>query len=149
MADNTTQSGYGQCEIKGTLDTKLSIFIDQNYYNTHSAYEKCKCIQKIKSSLEELGKAQMTPKNTLDYIKASSYLEDYKQKYIDNKCDEVFKNNPAENAKDVYSKTTEEDKARIEAENKKQVTQRIIIGVSVFVVAVGMIVFFAKKNNSK
>jgi hypothetical protein len=146
MASNIPQSNYGQCEIQGTLDTKLSMFIDQNYYNTHSAYEKCKCIQKIKSSLKELGKAQMTPKNNLDYIRASSFLEDYEQKYIDNKCDDVFKNSAGENAKDVYNKTTEEDKIRIEAENKKQITQRIIIGVSIFVVAVGIFVFFGKKK---
>ena len=58
--------------------------MDDKYFQSYSAYEKCKCINKLKSSLEILAKNKGYGYNT--------YVNDYKNRYTQNKCDDVFKN---------------------------------------------------------
>jgi hypothetical protein len=124
------------CEI--TYDTKMPVMNDK-YFENYSAYEKCKCINKIKTSLEVLVKTQPA--------KYNAYLDIYKNKYSENKCNDVFKNYIQTNTQDIYSSVTKEDKARIEAESIKERNQRIYIGVAVFVVAIGMVSIYATRNS--
>lgn len=124
------------CEIN--QETKIPIMNDK-YFEKFSAYEKCKCVNKLKSSLEILAKTQPA--------KYNAYLEIYKNKYSQNKCDEVFKNYVKTNIEDIYSSVTQEDKKRIEAESIKERNQRIYIGVAVFVVAIGMVSIYATRNS--
>lgn len=135
MADMVNQ-GYGKCEIDNS--TKIPI-VDDKYFDSRSMYEKCKCIDKIKSSLEILAK-----NNPAKY---NAYLDIYKNKYNKNNCADVFKNYIETNLKDIYNSTTQADKIRIEAQSKKERNQRIYIGVAVFVVAIGMISIYATRKN--
>ncbi len=113
--------------------------VDEKYFQSSSAYKKCKCIDKLKSSLEILAKAEPAKYNT--------YLNEYKNKYNQNKCADVFKNYIATNQEDIYNSVTQADKLRIEAQSKKERNQRIYIGVAVLVVAVGMISIYATRND--
>ena len=124
------------CEI--SQETKIPIMNDK-YFADFSAYEKCKCVNKLKSSLEILAKTQPA--------KYNAYLEIYKNKYSQNKCDEVFKNYIQTNVQDIYSSVSKEDNVRIEAESIKERNQRIYIGVAVFVVAIGMVSIYATRNS--
>jgi len=129
-------SGYGRCDI----DTYNKIpVVDDKYFDSHSMYEKCKCIDKIKSSLEILAKNNPAVYN--------AYLNTYNNKYTQNKCADVFKNYIVTNQEDIYNSVTQADKARIEAQSKKERNQRIYIGVAVLVVAIGMISIYATKND--
>jgi hypothetical protein len=116
-------------------DTKIPI-MDDKYFEKYSAYEKCKCINKLKSSLEILAKNQ-----GYGYI---AYLDVYKNKYSQNKCDDVFKNYIQTNMEDIYSSTTSEDKKRIEAQSIKERNQRIYISVAVFLLAIGIVSIYKK-----
>lgn len=129
-------SGYSKCDID--TSTKIPI-VDDKYFDSHSIYEKCKCIDKIKSSLEIFAK-----NNPAKY---NAYFDIYKNKYTQNKCADVFKNYIATNQQDIYSSVTQADKIRIEAQSKKERNQRLYIGVAVFVVAIGMISIYATRNN--
>jgi hypothetical protein len=129
-------SGYAQCEID--TYTKMPV-VDDKYFDSHSMYEKCKCIDKMKSSLEILAK-----KNPAVY---NAFLDNYKNKYNQNKCADVFKNYIVTNQEDIYNSVTQADKARIEAQSKKERNQRVYIGVAVFVVAIGMISIYATRND--
>jgi len=124
------------CEI--SKETKIPVMNDK-YFEDYSVYEKCKCINKLKSSLEIFAKNEPT--------KYNAYLDIYKNKYTQNKCDEVFKNYVKTNIEDIYSSVTQEDKKRIEAESIKERNQRIYIGVAVFVVAIGMVSIYSTRNS--
>jgi hypothetical protein len=147
-------SGMGKCELDYDANKAYSCGanknqlcpdyfkvpnVDEKYFDTHSIYEKCKCIDKMKSSLEILIKTEPT--------KYNAYLDIYKNKYTQNKCAEVFKNYVKTNVEDIYSSVTQEDKKRIEAESIKERNQRIYIGVAVFVVAIGMVSIYATRNS--
>ena len=131
--NNTTDI---KCKID--INTKIPV-VDEKYFESSSAYEKCKCIDKIKSSLEILA--------TKDPAKHNANLDIYKNKYNQNKCADVFKNYIATNQEDIYNSVTQADKARIEAQSKKERNQRIYIGVAVFVVAIGMISIYATRKD--
>lgn len=129
-------SDRARCEI----DTYTNrIVVDEKYFESSSAYEKCKCIGKIKSSLEILVKSNPTVYNP--------QLDNYKNKYNQNKCADVFKNYIVTNQEDIYNSVTQADKLRIEAQSKKERNQRIYIGVAVLLVAIGMISIYATKND--
>ncbi len=113
--------------------------VDEKYYNSSSVYERCKCINKLKSSLEILAKSEPA--------KYNSYLNEYNNKYNQNKCADVFKNYIATNQENIYSSVTQADKERIESQSKKERNQRIYIGVTVLIVAIGMITIYATKND--
>jgi hypothetical protein len=124
----------GQCSIGSGNPV-----VDEKYFESSSAYEKCKCIDKIKSSLELLAK-----NNPAKY---DANLDIYKNKYSQNKCADVFKNYIATNQEDIYNSVTQADKERIESQSKKERNQRVFIGVAVLVVAIGMISIYATKND--
>jgi hypothetical protein len=133
-------------DINNTIDTKCRIdtvtktpIVDDKYFDSNSMYQKCKCIDKMKSSFEILAKNQ-----GYGY---QSYVDIYKNKYSQNKCDEVFKNYVATNVEDIYGSVTKQDKERIESQSKKERNQRIYIGVAVFAVAIGMISIYATRKN--
>jgi len=126
----------GKCEIDSS--TKIPV-VDDKYFDSHSVYEKCKCIDKMKSSLEILIKSEPA--------KYNAYLEIYKNKYSQNKCDEVFKNYLNTNAQDIYNSVTQADKARIQADSIKQRNTRLYIGISVFALAIGMIAIYGTRKN--
>ena len=109
--------------------------MDDKYFQNYSAYEKCKCINKLKSSLEILAKNK-----GYGYL---AYVEDYKKKY-ENKVDENYVET---NLEDIYSSTTKEDKERIESQSIKERNQRILIAVGVFVFAIGMISIYSTRNS--
>lgn len=125
-----------KCKID--INTKIPI-VDEKYFESSSAYEKCKCIDKIKSSLEILAKNNPAKHN--------ANLDIYKNKYNQNKCADVFKNYIATNQEDIYNSVTQADKERIEAQSKKERNQRIYIGVAVLVVAIGIISIYATRND--
>jgi hypothetical protein len=125
-----------KCKID--INTKIPI-VDEKYFESSSAYEKCKCIDKIKSSLEILAKNNPAKHN--------ANLDIYKNKYNQNKCADVFKNYIATNQEDIYNSVTQADKERIEAQSKKERNQRIYIGVAVLVVAIGMISIYATRKD--
>jgi hypothetical protein len=133
-------------DINNTRDTKCTMnvstqipMVDEKYFESSSAYEKCKCIDKIKSSLELLAK-----NNPAKY---NANLDIYKNKYSQNKCADVFKNYIATNQEDIYNSVTQADKERIESQSKKERNQRVYIGVAVFVVAIGMISIYATRKD--
>ena len=149
MAD-TSQGNIGQCEIirsVGKDDGALIPSVDDKYYDAHSAYQKCKCIDKIKSSLEILSKVAVTPQNQKEYSKISGNLGIYKVKYLENKCDDVFKNYIATNDQEIYNTTTQADKLRIETESIKQRNTKIYIGATILFVALGMIVIYRTRKD--
>jgi hypothetical protein len=121
-----------------TNDTKIP-FMDKKYFDSHSIYENCKCIDKIKSSLEILIKTEPA--------KYNAFLEIYKNKYAQNKCDDVFKNYNETNVKDIYNSVTQEDKKRIETQSKNERNKRVYISLAVFVVAIGMVSIYATRNS--
>lgn len=124
------------CEI--SIDTKIPVMNDK-YFEKYSTYEKCKCINKLKSSLEILVKNEPA--------KYNAYFNIYKNKFLQNKCDDVFKNYVQTNVEDIYSSVTKEDKSRIEAQSIKERNQRLYIGVAVFLVAIGMVSIYATRNS--
>jgi hypothetical protein len=127
-------------DIKCKIDIQTQIpVVDDKYFESSSLYEKCKCIDKIKSSLEIFVK-----NNPAKY---NAYLDIYKNKYNQNKCADVFKNYIATNQEDIYNSVTQADKLRIEAQSKEERNQRIYIGVVVFVVAIGIISIYATRKN--
>jgi len=147
-------SGVGKCELDYDVNKAYSCganknmlcpdyikipVMDEKYFEKQSTYEKCKCIDKLKSSLEILIKTEPA--------KYNAYLEIYKNKYSQNKCDEVFKNYVNTNIKDIYSSVTQEDKKRIETQSIKERNQRIYIGVAVFIVAIGMVSIYATRKS--
>jgi hypothetical protein len=113
--------------------------MDDKYFQNYSAYEKCKCINKLKSSLEILAKNK-----GYGYL---AYVEDYKKKYAQNNCDEVFKNYVETNVEDIYSSVTREDKERIESQSIKERNQRLYIGLAIFVVAIGIVSIYKTRSN--
>jgi hypothetical protein len=113
--------------------------VDTEYFETVTADEKCRCIQKIKDSLEILVKTEPA--------KYNAYFEIYKNKYSQNNCEDVLKNIVKYNTENIYSSVTKEDKARIEAQSIKERNQRIYIGVAVFVVAIGMVSIYSTRNS--
>lgn len=126
----------GKCEIDSS--TKIPV-MDDNYFDNHSVYEKCKCINKLKENLKILV--------IKEPAKYNAYLDIYKNKYLENKCDEVFKNYVKTNSQEIYASVTQEDKARIEADSIKQRNTRLYIGVSVLFVAIGMIAIYGTRKN--
>ncbi len=112
--------------------------MDDKYFQNYSAYEKCKCINKLKSSLEILAKNK-----GYGYL---AYVEDYKKKYAQNNCDEVFKNYVETNVEDIYSSVTKEDKERIESQSIKERNQRFYIGISIFAVAIGIVSIYSTRK---
>ena len=132
---NTPYANLGQCAIDNY--SKLPV-VDDNYFDSHSPYEKCKCIQNMKASLESL----VVNKPAL----YNPYLDIYKKKYTDNKCDEVFKNYVATNVQDIYTSVSQADKARIEADSKKQRNTRLYIGITVFALVIGMIAIYGTRK---
>ena len=145
---------YGKCEVSYDRAIENSCgankmqlcpnyikipLVDERYLDSHSIYDKCKCLEKMKSSYEIMAKNEPA--------KYNAYFEIYKNKFSQNKCDDVFKNYIQNNVKDIYSSITQEDKARIEAESKKERNQRIYIGVAVFVVAIGMVSIYSTRNS--
>lgn len=125
-----------KCEID--ISAKIPV-IDNNYFDNHSVYERCKCIDKIKSSLEVLVKNEPT--------KYNAYLDIYKKKYSDNNCDEVFKNYTSTNAQDIYNSVSQTDKARIDADTIKQRNFRLYVAMSVLIVAIGVVTVYKTKND--
>jgi hypothetical protein len=113
--------------------------VDTEYFETVTLDEKCRCIEKIKLSLEELAKKEPA--------KYNAYLNIYTKKYSENKCDEALKNIVQSNIENIYSSVTKEDKARIEAQSIKERNQRIYIGVAVFIVAIGMVSIYSTRNS--
>jgi hypothetical protein len=113
--------------------------VDEKYFEKTSLSEKCLCIEKLKSSLEILAKSEPA--------KYNAYLNEYKNKYNQNKCADVFKNYIPLNQEEIYSSVTQADKERIESQSKKERNQRVFIGVAVLVVAIGMISIYATKND--
>lgn len=118
--------------------TKIPV-VDDKYYETRSPYEKCKCIDKIKSSLEILVKTEPA--------KFNAYLDIYKKKYSQNNCSDVFKNYLETNQQDIYKSTTEADKLRIETQSIKERNQRVFIGIGIFAVALGIVSIYTTRNN--
>jgi hypothetical protein len=125
-----------RCKLDSS--TKIPV-VDDKYYETRSAYEKCKCIDKIKSSLEILVKTEPA--------KFNAYLDIYKKKYSQNNCSDVFKNYIETNQQDIYKLTTEADKLRIETQSIKERNQRVFIGIGIFVVALGIVSIYTTRNN--
>jgi hypothetical protein len=125
-----------RCKLDSS--TKIPV-VDDKYYETRSAYEKCKCIDKIKSSLEILVKTEPA--------KFNAYLDIYKKKYSQNNCSDVFKNYIETNQQDIYKLTTEADKLRIETQSIKERNQRVFIGIGIFVVALGIVSIYNTRNN--
>lgn len=123
------------CEI--SAETKLPVMNDK-YFQDFSAYEKCKCINKLKLSLEILAKKEPA--------KYNAYFEIYKSRYLKSNCDEVFKNYIQTNAQDIYSSVTKEDKKRIESQSIKERNQRIYIGVASFIAVIGIIGIYSTRN---
>jgi hypothetical protein len=113
--------------------------VDDKYFDSRSIYEKCKCIDKIKSSLEILAKNEPA--------KYNAYFDIYKKKYTQNNCADVFKNYIATNQQDIYNTTTQADKLRIETQSIKERNQRIYIGVVFLAVAVGMVTIYQTRNS--
>lgn len=132
----TVYVNYGQCGIDKF--TNLPI-VDDKYFDSHSPYEKCKCIQNMNSTLDALVKTHPS--------KYKSYLELFKKKYTDNKCDDVFKNYIETNQQQIYTSITQADKTRIEAESIKQRNKRLYVALTVLVLSVGMISIYAKRNS--
>ena len=128
-------NGYAKCEIDSS--TRIPV-VDDKYFDSHSVYEKCKCIDRMKSSLEILVKSEPA--------KYNAYHDIYKKKYTENKCDDVFKHYVETNQQDIYTTTTQADKLRIETQSIKERNQRIYIGVTVFVVAVGIIAIYTTRK---
>jgi hypothetical protein len=126
----------GKCEIDSS--TKIPV-MDNNYFDNHSIYEKCKCINKLKENLEILV--------VKEPAKYNAYLDIYKNKYLENKCEEVFKNYVKTNSQEIYASVTQEDKARIEADSIKQRNTRLYIGASVLFVVIGMIAIYGTRKN--
>jgi hypothetical protein len=126
-------------KVCGISENTNMPFMDDKYFQSYSAYEKCKCINKLKSSLEILAKNK-----GYGYL---AYVEDYKKKYAQNNCDEVFKNYVETNVEDIYSSTTKQDKERIESQSIKERNQRILIAVGVFVLAIGMVSIYSTRNS--
>ena len=133
-------------DINNMKDTKCTInvstkmpIVDEKYFESSSAYEKCRCIDKIKSSLELLAKDNPAKHN--------ANLDIYKNKYSQNKCADVFKNYIATNQENIYNSVTQADKERIESQSKKERNQRLFIGVAVLVVAIGMISIYATRKD--
>jgi hypothetical protein len=118
-------------------NTKIPV-MDDKYFEKYSAYEKCKCINKLKSSLEILAKNK-----GYGY---QAYVDVYKNKYSQNKCDDVFKNYIETNVEDIYSSVTKEDKERIESQSIKERNQRLYIGISIFVVAIGIVSIYSTRK---
>jgi hypothetical protein len=146
-------NGYAKCEINydrakaytcGANKNMLCPnyfkvpIVDDRYFDSHSVYEKCKCINKIKSSLEILVKSEPE--------KYNAYLEIYNKKYTQNKCEEVFKNFIETNARDIYNSATQQDKIRIEAQIEKERKQRLYIGFAVIIVSIAVIGIFSFRN---
>ena len=129
--DYSNVNTQGKCEIDSS--TKLPV-MDDVYFNSCSIYEKCKCLENITSSLDVLVKSNQN--------KYSSYLADYKTKYSQNNCDDVFKNYISTNEQDIYNSVTQADKLRIEADTNKQTKTRLYIGASVLLFVVGIIVIY-------
>jgi hypothetical protein len=125
-----------RCKLDSS--TKIPV-VDDKYYETRSAYEKCKCIDKIKSSLEILVKTEPA--------KFNAYLDIYKKKYSQNNCSDVFKNYIETNQQNIYKLTTEADKLRIETQSIKERNQRVFIGIGIFVVALGIVSIYTTRNN--
>jgi hypothetical protein len=125
------------CEISN--DTKLPV-MDDKYFEKYSAYEKCKCINKIKSSLEILVKNKGQ-----EY---QAFFDVYKNKYSKNKCEDVFKNYIETNIKDIYSSVTKEDKERIESKSIKERNQRLYIAIGFFILVIGMVSIYKTRNNN-
>ena len=133
MAD-LLYKGYAKCEMDSSTEIPV---VDDKYFDSRSIYEKCKCIDKIKSSLE------IVVKRNRAY---EAYLDIYDEKYTKNKCADVFKNYVQSSQEDIYSTTTQADKLRIETQSIKERNQRIYIGVTVFVVAVGIIAIYTTRK---
>ena len=133
---NTPYANLGQCAIDNY--SKLPV-VDDKYFDSHSPYEKCKCIQNMKASLESL----VVNKPAL----YNPYLDIYKKKYTDNKCDEVFKNYTSTNAQDIYNSVSQTDKARIDADTIKQRNFRLYVAMSVLIVAIGVVTIYKTKND--
>ena len=134
MTDNFYPN-YAKCEID--IQTAIPI-VDEKYLENKSIYERCKCIDKMKSSLEIYVKTNPE--------KYNAYLQIYNNKYSQNKCDEVFKNYVSTNLNEIYSSVSEKDKIRIEAQSKKERKERLFIGVAVMVFAIGIIAIYANKG---
>lgn len=135
MAD-FVYKGISRCKLDSS--TKIPV-VDDKYFDSHSVYEKCSCIDKIKSSLEILVKTEPT--------KFNAYLDIYAKKYSENKCDNVFKNYVETNQQDIYKSTTEADKLRIETQSIKERNQRIYIGVAILGVAIGIVSIFVTRKD--
>ena len=126
----------GKCEIDSS--TKLPV-VDDTYFNSHSVYEKCKCLEDITSSLDVLVKS--------DQNKYNPYLAIYKTKYSQNNCDDVFKNYISSNEQDIYNTVTQADKLRIETDTNKQRNTRLYIGVSILLFVIGTIAIYGTRKN--
>ena len=133
---NLYDDNLGKCEIDSST---LIPVVDDNYFNSRSVYEKCKCIDKMKSSLEILIKSKPE--------KYNAYLELYNKKYSQNDCANVFKNYIATNMQDIYESGTKADKIRIESNSIKQRNNKIYFSISIFIVAIGIITIFGTRNN--
>lgn len=124
------------CGISGNTNMPV---MDDKYFQNYSAYEKCKCINKLKSSLEILAKNKGKGYNT--------YVNDYKNRYALNNCDDVFKNYIETNLKDTYDSVTQADKLRIENQSIKERNKRLYIAGAIFIVAIGMISIYSTRNS--
>jgi hypothetical protein len=126
-------------KVCGISDNTRIPVMDDKYFQKYSAYEKCKCINKLKSSLEILAKNKGYGYNT--------YVNDYKNRYDQNKCDDVFKNYKETNLKDTYDSTTQADKLRIETQSIKERNQRVYFAGAIFIVVVGMITIYSTRKS--
>lgn len=126
-------------KVCGISDITKMPIMDDKYFQKYSAYEKCKCINKLKSSLEILAKNQGSGYNT--------YVNDYKNRYAQNKCDDVFKNYKETNLKDTFDSVTQADKLRIETQSIKERNRRVYFAGAIFIVVVGMITIYSTRKS--
>jgi hypothetical protein len=111
-------------------------------------YENCKHIQAQIPNLEHrLYLENSNNPSPIRLIEIQASIENFKKGYVVNNCDNVFKDYTKNNMEDIYNSVTQEDKNRIEGQVKKQRNQRIIISVTVFLVAIGMLAIYTNRNN--
>jgi hypothetical protein len=116
--------------------------LSTSFPNTNDCLELKQQMEKLLNNINYWRKVP----NAKEANASQFFLDAIKIQSDKNNCNEKINQQRGDVVSSIYDKYSSVDKIRIEAQSIKERNQRIIVGAGIFVIALGMIIAFSKKE---